>query len=85
MSYLFVLSALIALSGFIGVYRIIKGPNPLDRILSLDYLSIVGIGAMILFVVATGEPMVLDVALCLALVGFVTAVVFARYLPERDE
>ena len=71
------------LAGAFGIYRSFVGPTQLDRVLALDYLSIVGIGVVILLVVVTGEPMVLDIGIGLALVGFLTAYVFAMFGPKE--
>ena len=71
---------MVFLSAVLGVYRVVKGPLQLDRVLALDFLSIVGLAAVSLFYLATDEPMVLDIGLLLALIGFLTALVLGRYL-----
>ncbi len=76
--------ALVAAAIF-GLIRVFVGPHHLDRVLALDYLSIVGIAIVILMVLITGEAMLLDVGVCLALVGFVTAYVFAKFVPKEQE
>lgn len=80
-----ILIALVAISGIIGIYIVAKGPDPLDRVLALDYLSIVGICAILLLLISTKEPMIFDVALCLALVGFLTAFIFSKFLPNKEK
>ena len=66
-------------------YRILCGPDRWDRILALDYLSIVGVGACILFVVISGETMALDIGICLALTGFLTAYLFSVFLSKKGD
>ena len=75
----------LALAAAIAILRAFRGPSHLDRVLALDYLSIVGIGAVILMVVTFDEPLVLDVGICLALVGFLTAFIFARDTPRKGD
>lgn len=73
------LIVLLAVSGLCGLYRVFRGPEQLDRVLALDYLSIVGIAVVVLLAVTTEEPLVLDVGICFALVGFLTAYVLAKF------
>ena len=80
----FLISGL-ALSVFFGLYRVFKGPHQLDKVLALDYLCVVGIATVIVLVLITDEPMILDVGICLALVGFLTAYVFAKFAPKEEE
>ncbi|MCB0417921.1 MAG: cation:proton antiporter [Bdellovibrionaceae bacterium] len=77
------LALALAIAGLLGLYRVVAGPDQLDRVLALDYLSIVGIGIVILLVFATGEPLLLDIGVCLALVGFLTAYLFSRFTLEE--
>ncbi|MBO6782462.1 MAG: cation:proton antiporter [Alphaproteobacteria bacterium] len=74
----------------LSVYRLLKGPSPADRVVALDMLALLGIGFIGLFSISTGEYAFLDVAIALALVGFLATVAFARYvyrgaLAERRE
>jgi multicomponent Na+:H+ antiporter subunit F len=80
----FVIVAVVVLTiaGLLGVYRAFRGPTHLDRVLALDYLSLVGLGVFILMVYTTKQAVVFDVGICLALVGFLTAYFFAKYIGE---
>lgn len=80
---IFIYSVLFLLSAILGIYRVISGPHHLDRILALDYLSVVGIAVALLLVLKTDELLVLDIGLCLALVGFLTAYVYAQFSPKE--
>ncbi len=81
--FLGTLAVLLLAAGMFAIYRLYSGPNNLDRILALDYLSIVGIGIVIVLVVKTNESMLLDIGLCLALVGFLTAFIFSKLTPKE--
>lgn len=83
-SFVVTLSAImVVLAALLGLYRAVKGPLQLDRVLALDFLSLVGLAAISLFYVVSEEPMVLDIGLLLALIGFLTALVMGRYLERR--
>lgn len=76
----FVLLAL-ALAG--AIWRIIRGPSLPDRILGLDLMSILLLCFGAVFSLETGEGAFLDVALTLALIGFLGTVALARYAERR--
>jgi multicomponent Na+:H+ antiporter subunit F len=67
-----------------AVIRIIRGPSLADRILGLDTITTLGIGTIGVFASRTGLYLYVDVAIALALVGFLSTVAFARYLISRD-
>jgi len=62
------------------VFRLLRGPTLADRVVALDMLALLGIGFIGVFSIATGEYAFLDVAIALALVGFLATVAFARYV-----
>ncbi len=62
------------------VFRLLRGPTPADRVVALDMLALLGIGFIGVFSISTGEYAFLDVAIALALVGFLATVAFARYV-----
>lgn len=78
-SILFAYGAMIV-SFALTVYRLLRGPTPADRVVALDMLALLGIGFIGLFSISTGEYAFLDVAIALALVGFLATVAFARYV-----
>lgn len=71
----------LAMSGAIA--RIILGPTVADRILGLDTITVLAIGLIGVFAVRTGLYLYADIALALALVGFLATAAFARYLLSR--
>ena len=76
----FVLAALAAI-GF--GYRLLAGPSLTDRVLGLDGLLLVGVSAIVLRAMQTGEGEFLPVALVITLVGFVSTAVVARFIEGR--
>jgi multicomponent Na+:H+ antiporter subunit F len=70
----------IAISFALTVFRLLRGPTLADRVVALDMLALLGIGFIGVFSVATQQYAFLDVAIALALVGFLATVAFARYV-----
>ncbi|MEO0359159.1 MAG: cation:proton antiporter [Pseudomonadota bacterium] len=66
-----------------ALLRMIKGPSLPDRVVALDMMTIAIVAFCGLSAVRTGESAFLDVALVLALVGFLATVALARYAERQ--
>jgi multicomponent Na+:H+ antiporter subunit F len=75
--------ALLGLGMLLTLLRILRGPTLADRILGLDVLTLLGLGAIAVFAVKSGVYLYVDLAVALALAGFVSTAAFARYLLSR--
>jgi len=60
-----------------GLWRILRGPSDVDRMLAPELLGTGGIAALLLLGTATGETAVADLAMLLALLAVFTSVAFA--------
>ena len=60
--------------------RIVRGPHVADRVVALDMLSLLGVAAAALAAVASDSMAFIDVALGVALVGFLATVAFAAFI-----
>jgi len=70
------------LSMSISMYRFIKGPHKVDRVIAFDVMSIASI-ALISFIAALSDKMIyLDVALVYGILGFLAVIIFAKYLAK---
>ena len=76
---------LLGLAMLLALIRIIRGPSLADRILGLDTLTVLGIGVICAFAVRVGLYLYVDIAIALALIGFLSTTAFARYLLSRGE
>lgn len=75
------LSAALVLAALICAgMRIVRGPGGPDRVVALDMLSLLGVSATGIAVVAAGSTAFIDIALGVALVGFLAAVAFAGFI-----
>jgi multicomponent Na+:H+ antiporter subunit F len=74
----------ILVTGVILVFiRLLRGPSLPDRVIALDILSVLGIGIIVAFAIATDQPVFIDAASVLALVSFLATVAFAAYVERR--
>ena len=65
------------------LYRVFRGPTAADRIAALDAMDLIVSLAMALYSVYSGRGIYLDIALVLALLGFVGTVFVGRYMERR--
>ncbi|MFT6075600.1 MAG: multicomponent Na+:H+ antiporter subunit F [Yoonia sp.] len=68
----------------IAFVRLALGPSLADRVVALDMMTVTIICVCGVAAVATGVHALLDVALVLALVGFLATVALARFAERRD-
>lgn len=64
----------------IGLLRLFRGPSAQDRVLALDFLTVVGMLVLLVLAVRYDSPMYFEGALLLALFGFVGSVALAKFL-----
>ena len=60
--------------------RIVRGPTAPDRVVALDMVGILGVAAAGMAVVVSGSNAFIDIALGVALVGFLAAIAFAGFI-----
>ncbi len=75
---------ILLLSGFFCLFRILKGPTPSDRIVSIDMLGILIIGACCLLSVNTGRTWYIDIGIAWALQSFISTLALAKFLEGKD-
>jgi multicomponent K+:H+ antiporter subunit F len=76
--------ALVALATVACFVRLAIGPSLADRILALDTLSIDAIAFLVLYGIRQASPLYFEVALLIAMLGFVGTVALARYVLRGD-
>lgn len=75
---------LVGAAQVLNLYRLIRGPDMTDRILALDTLGINVIALLVLFGMRTATTVYFEVALLLALLGFVGTVALCKFLLRGD-
>lgn len=73
---------LIFLSIGCGMYRLITGPDSVDRVVAIDLMTIVTIAVIALLAHIFGRYIYLDVALVYGLLSFLGVLAVARYLEK---
>ena len=76
---------LIMLSVLLSCVRLMRGPSLADRVVALDMMTVSIVAFCALYAIRTDDPVFLDIALVLALIGFLTTVALARYAERRIE
>jgi len=75
-----VILGLLFLSIIMAIIRVIKGPTAPDRIVGLDTINTIVIVSMIIFGLAAGSVIYVDVAIVYAFLSFISTLFIAKYL-----
>jgi multicomponent Na+:H+ antiporter subunit F len=78
-----VMLAVIAVSAVLTFVRLVRGPTLADRVVALDLLTIVGVAAMSVAAIRYQVEALMDVALVLALIGFIGTAALASYIERK--
>lgn len=70
---------MVMLSIALGFYRIAVGPSLADRVVALDMMTITIVAFCGLYAIFSGVDAFLDVAIVVALIGFLATVALARF------
>jgi multicomponent Na+:H+ antiporter subunit F len=65
-------------------YRVIRGPTVPDRVVALDAIATNVVAIAVLFALKTGRGLFVTVSLVLAIIGFMSTVVVAKFVTEGD-
>jgi multicomponent K+:H+ antiporter subunit F len=74
----------LALGQLMSMVRLILGPTSGDRILALDTMVINALGLVIVLGIHQGVQIYFEVALLIAMLGFVSTVAMARFILRGD-
>lgn len=75
---------MISIALLLSFYRLMKGPSQPDRILALDTLYINSIALLVLTGIYLNSNVYFEVALLIAVIGFVSTVALSKYLLRGD-
>lgn len=65
-------------------YRVIQGPTVPDRVVGLDTIGTNVVAIAVLFAIQSDAGFFVDVALVLAIIGFISTIAVARYVTDGD-
>lgn len=67
----------------LGFVRLMRGPSLPDRVIAMELMVMAAIGIIAVYAVYTQQPVLVDVAMIMALIGFLSTVAFATYVERR--
>ena len=76
--------AVSAVMTLVASYRVIVGPTTPDRVVALDVIATNVVAVGVVYAMIAQRGFFLDVSLVLAIIGFISTVVVARYVTEGD-
>ena len=76
--------AMLAAALLLNLWRLLRGPSVMDRVLALDTLYVNTIALLVVFGVLRGTALYFEAALLIALLGFVSTVALSKYLMRGD-
>ena len=69
-----------AVAMLIALWRVLRGPAAQDRVLALDMIYVIGMLIMLVLGIGFGSSAYFDIALVIALFGFVGSAAMAKFL-----
>lgn len=81
---LFIALAFMVTALLLNLYRLLRGPDAVDRIIALDTLYVNAIALLIVLGIRLDTTLYFEAALLIALVGFVGTVALCKYLLRGD-
>lgn len=76
--------AALALGQIMSMVRLVIGPTSGDRILALDTMAINALGLVIVLGIHQGVQIYFEMALLIAMLGFISTVALARFILRGD-
>jgi len=70
----------VAVSILVASLRVMRGPSLPDRVVALDLVGLLAVSVISVVAIATKKPVLLDSAIALALIAFLSTVAFARFI-----
>lgn len=74
----------VSLAVLLCSWRLVRGPQQLDRVLALDTLYLNAVALVVLLGLRLQTAMLFEAALVIAMLGFASTVALARYLTRGD-
>lgn len=78
-------AALVAVAVVLTVSRMLRGPGTADRAVALDLLGLIAVSGCALLALGIGNIALLDIALGLGLVGFISAIAVAGLMARAPQ
>lgn len=79
-----ILISILAIGGFLCLYRIYQGPSISDRAVGVDIMGILFVGITALSALFYDLPYLMDLSITLAMFSFIGTLALAKYLEKRS-
>jgi multicomponent Na+:H+ antiporter subunit F len=79
-----VLVSILAVGGFLCLFRIYQGPSISDRAVGVDIMGILFVGITALSSLFYDLPYLMDLSISLALFSFIGTIALAKFLEKRS-
>ena len=79
-----IVGVMLCIALVLNLWRLIIGPDIVDRILALDTMYINSIALILLYGIYNQTPLYFEAAVLIAMLGFVSSVAFGKYLLRGD-
>jgi multicomponent Na+:H+ antiporter subunit F len=79
-----IVMAMLSLALVLAFVRLARGPSLADRVVALELIATISVCVIAAWNVLTAESVYLDVAMVIALVGFLGSVAYARYIQRSS-
>lgn len=79
----YVILPILIVSMVLIVWRFVKGPSIADKVIALDLLITTGIGVIAIYSIIYNHATLMDTAMILALIAFLSTVALSYYLEKR--
>jgi multicomponent K+:H+ antiporter subunit F len=76
--------AAVSLALALTSWRLVRGPEPVDRVLALDTLYVNTVGLVILLGLKMSSNLLFEAALVIAMLGFIATIALARFIARGD-
>lgn len=80
---MYIIMPLLSLALLLAFYRVLKGPTIADRVVAVDFITTIGIAVIVCFAVVAEQTLFIDVAMVVALTGFLGTIAFAYYIEQQ--
>ena len=75
---------MISIGLVLNLWRLLVGPDVVDRILALDTMFINSIALIMVYGIHKGSSLYFEASLLIAMLGFVSSVAFGKYILRGD-
>ena len=76
--------AILIFSFLLAMIRLAKGPRLYDRVVSLDLITSISAGIILVYAIMTGKSAYIDVAVIIFMVAFLGTVAISKYLTKIE-